>query len=95
MDWATPWRRPELTEIAGMNKITASEANRQFSKLLQNVRAGESYVITSHGKVVAQLIPPTIQNDGERRKAWDRLLKRLEKQPARNSGPWSRDEAYD
>jgi prevent-host-death family protein len=79
-----------------MDKIvSASEANRQFSKLLQNVRAGESYAIASHGKVVARLVPPAIQDVGDRRKAWDRWMRRLERQRPRNLGPWSREEGYE
>jgi prevent-host-death family protein len=79
-----------------MNKIiTASEANRQFSTLLQNVRAGTSYAITSHGKVVARLVPAAIQDDGERRKAWDKWMRRLKRQKPKNLGPWSREEGYE
>ena len=79
-----------------MNKmITASEANRQFSRLLQNVRGGESYAITSHGKVVARLVPAAIQDDRDRRKAWDRWMRRLERQRPKNLGPWSREEGYE
>ena len=36
--------------------ITAAEANRQFSRLLGEVREGASYVVTSHGKPVARMV---------------------------------------
>lgn len=80
-----------------MNRIvTASEANRSFSKLLKDVRKGHHIEVTSHGEVVARIIPVAIGEEKARRdKAWKALLKRLESQPAMNSGPWSRDEAYD
>ena len=79
-----------------MNKmITASEANRQFSTLLQDVKAGESYAITSHGKVVARLVPAGVPEDAERRKAWDRWMRRLERQTPKNLGSWSREEGYE
>jgi prevent-host-death family protein len=37
--------------------ISAADANRRFSVLLRKVREGRSYVVTSHGKPVARLIP--------------------------------------
>jgi prevent-host-death family protein len=80
-----------------MNKIvTAAEANRSFSKLLKEIRKGHQVEVTSHGEVVARIVPAESRNDRLRRdKAWKALLKRLEKQPVMNSGPWSREEAYD
>ena len=37
--------------------VSAADANRRFSLLLRGVREGRSYVVTSHGKPVARLIP--------------------------------------
>jgi prevent-host-death family protein len=37
--------------------ITATEANRDFSKLLDRVAEGEAVGITKHGKIVATLNP--------------------------------------
>ena len=37
--------------------ISAAAANRSFSQILREVRAGHSYVITAHGKSVARIIP--------------------------------------
>ncbi len=37
--------------------VSAAEANREFSKLLRGVREGNSYVVTSHGRPVAKLVP--------------------------------------
>lgn len=78
--------------------ITAAEANRSFSRLLRGVREGHSYVVTSHGRPVAKLVPADRENETMRRfrKAAKRaLLERLAKQPALNAGPWTRDELYD
>lgn len=78
-----------------MNKmITASEANREFSKMLREVgSSGTSYTITVHGKPVADLVP---RLDKERmEKAKQQLLRRLRRQRPMNLGPFSRDEAYD
>jgi prevent-host-death family protein len=80
-----------------MNKIvTASEANRSFSKLLKDVRKGHQVDVTSHGEVVARVVPVmTAEEKARRDKARTALLRRLKKQPALNSGPWSRDEGYE
>lgn len=80
-----------------MNRVvTASEANRSFSKLLKDVRKGHQIEVTSHGEVVARIVPvATEEENARRKKAWKALLKRLKNQPAMNAGPWSRGEGYD
>jgi prevent-host-death family protein len=74
--------------------ISAAEANRNFSQLLREVRQGQSYVVTSHGRPVARLAPI---HDGvaARAEARAKLLKRLRAQPIANIGRWSRDELYE
>jgi len=37
--------------------ISSADANRNFSKLLREVREGYSYVITGYGRLVARIIP--------------------------------------
>jgi len=37
--------------------LPAAEANRKFSSLLRGVQDGNSYVVTSHGKPVARIVP--------------------------------------
>jgi prevent-host-death family protein len=37
--------------------VTATEANRSFSKLLRAVERGERVEITSHGRIVAIIAP--------------------------------------
>ena len=73
--------------------ISAAEANRSFSRLLREVRAGEHYVVTSHGTPVARLIP--VKPERGREAAKQALLERLAKQPAANAGPWTREELYE
>ena len=74
--------------------VSAAEANRQFSKLLRGVRDGNSYVVTSHGRPVAKLVP--IDEEAiAREQARERLMERLRSQPVRNIGRWTRDELYD
>lgn len=72
--------------------ITAAEANRKFSRLLRGVSQGKTYVVTSHGRPVARLVPMTQSGKAG---AKQRLLERLRGQPAMNAGRWTRDELYD
>ncbi|MES0203749.1 type II toxin-antitoxin system Phd/YefM family antitoxin [Mesorhizobium australicum] len=37
--------------------VSATDANRRFSLLLRGVREGQSYVVTSHGRPVARIVP--------------------------------------
>jgi antitoxin (DNA-binding transcriptional repressor) of toxin-antitoxin stability system len=79
-----------------MNKmISAAEANRNFSKLLNELKDGTSYTITSHGKVVGELNPPGAADRADREKAWKAMLADLRKKPVLNIGPWTREELYE
>ena len=40
-----------------MRMITATDANRDFSKLLDQVAKGDTVNITKHGEIVATLVP--------------------------------------
>ena len=78
--------------------ITAAEANRSFSRLLRGVQEGRTYLVTSHGRPVARVVPPDRDDEVAlrlRSAARQALFARLEKQAALNLGPWSRDEAYE
>lgn len=74
--------------------ISAADANRRFSLLLRGIREGRRYVVTSHGKPVARLIPAGKHEDvaaGAR----SALLSRLERQSVVHVGRWTRDELYE
>lgn len=73
--------------------ISAADANRNFSQVLRDVRQGESYVVTSHGKPVARIEP--VQKAGSASNARATLLKRLRSEPVVNVGRWKRDELYE
>jgi len=73
--------------------VSAADANRMFSKLLRAVREGQSYVVTSHGKAVAKIVP-TEKNGGLTRGARAALVKRLRSERVVTIGRWSRDELY-
>ncbi len=73
--------------------ISAAEANRKFSELLRGVKAGHSYVVTSHGRPVARIEPVEAQ---DRSKAKEALLAHLESRPVTKPiGRWTRDELYE
>ena len=76
-------------------KISAADANRGFSTLLREVReGGASYVITSHGRPVARIIPAG-KHEAVISTARKVLLQRLSRQPATEAGRWTRDELYE
>ena len=77
-----------------VEKISAAEASRDFSRILEGVREGRRYVITADGKPVAQ-IGPVSAEDRFRARAKELLLARLRSQPVIDIGPWTRDELYD
>lgn len=75
--------------------ISSAEANRAFSRLLREVREeGRSFVVTSHGKPVARLIPCGAAQAGQEA-ARASLLARLAAQPVTEIGPWSRNDLYE
>jgi prevent-host-death family protein len=74
--------------------ISAAEANREFSALLRGVRRGHSYVVTSHGRPVARIVPVT-SGEGIGNAARATLFKRLKQAPALAIPKWTRDELYE
>lgn len=74
--------------------ISAAEANRQFSKILRAVEAGESFTVTSHGRPVARIVPAADER-ARRSAALGALLERLRQQPPLNLPKMTRDEIYD
>lgn len=94
--------------MADAETITAREANQQFSRLLAEVAAGRSFVITRHGVPVARLSPEP-GPDGRRRltpeqlRAWEETKAFALSRPAAEAPPsdlppgWprSRDDVYD
>lgn len=77
-----------------MKTVTAADANRQFSTVLQRVSRGEVFTVVSRGKPVATIAPV-----GSRRKQQEsarfRLVERLRQQKASGERRWSRNELYE
>jgi prevent-host-death family protein len=81
-----------------MTRVTSTEANRSFSKLLAEVRKGNEAEITVRGEVVAKLVPiekVDMQAQEARRQSWEKLMERLRQQPALNLPRISREELYE
>ena len=78
--------------------IPAAEANRSFSRLLREVREGQSFTITAHGRPVARIVPCDTDADrAARRDAWRGFLDELRARPAMDppAERWTRDELYE
>jgi prevent-host-death family protein len=81
-------------EVVMEEAVSAAEANRRFSQLLRGVREGHNYIVTSHGRPVARLVP--IEGEDEiAAGALTILLTRLRAQPIRDIGRWTREELYE
>jgi prevent-host-death family protein len=78
--------------------VSAADANRKFSELLRGVRQGLSYVVTSHGKPVAKLIPAdgdTSQAEAARSALLQRLRSQKLPKGANPRNRWTREELYE
>jgi prevent-host-death family protein len=72
--------------------VSATEANQRFSEILRHVADGESFAVTSRGRVVAEITPPQKR---EKKKSTSEFLAELEKRPIIITGPWKREDLYD
>ena len=77
--------------------ISATDANREFSRVLKEVASGETYVVTSHGKPAIRMTPVTSDeaDRAERNRKMRALLDRLAKMPLRHAGRITRDDGYE
>lgn len=74
--------------------ISAAQANREFSAVLRRVRRGQSFVVTSHGRPVAKIVPVS-EGEAMARSATASLFTRLEAARAQSIGRWQRNELYE
>ncbi|MCX7691938.1 type II toxin-antitoxin system prevent-host-death family antitoxin [Tepidimonas taiwanensis] len=77
-----------------MKTISASDANRYFSRVLRDVAAGEAVTVVARGRPVAS-IAPIRPRDPAREAAKRRLLDRLHGQDVTGSRDWTRDALYE
>ena len=77
--------------------VSATEANRSFSKLFRAVCEGAEVTVTSRGRPIAKMVP--IDGEFETRERMRAALNELKEQRARTPmkviGPWTRDDLYD
>lgn len=81
-----------------MTTITAAEANRAFSSLQRRASAGETVVVTSRGRPVAQIGPFQDEAAAEalrREAAKSALLEHLRTVKPQIVGPRTREELYE
>jgi prevent-host-death family protein len=81
-----------------MRSVSIRDANQHFSRLIKEVEAGETVVITRQGKPVAQLTPRPANrlDDPEVRAKLERLRNCLGKWPRDDYrlGPITEDDKY-
>lgn len=86
-----------VVNMSDMLTVSASEANRSFSKLLREVEQGKQVTVTSHGRRVAVISPP--ESDEVAREKKLKALAALQAHWATvehvTVGPWTRDELYE
>lgn len=64
-----------------MRQIQSSEAKAKFSELLDAVEAGETIVISRHGKPVARIVPDADAQATQGRRAVEALRRFREQMP--------------
>jgi prevent-host-death family protein len=74
--------------------VSAADAIRRFSLILRRVREGRSYIVTSHGRPVARIVPAG-KHEEVTSGARAALLSRLEAQAPIRAERWTRDELHD
>jgi prevent-host-death family protein len=80
--------------VIAVKTVSATECNRHLSKILRDVRAGETVIVTLRGKPVAE-IRSANRTVADREAAKQALFARLRSQPALNLPRIRRDELYD
>ncbi len=77
--------------------VSATEANRNFAKLLREVSLGKRVTVTSHGNPIADITPSkdAVADREKRLAALAALQKDWAEQPHITIGPWTRDDLYD
>jgi antitoxin (DNA-binding transcriptional repressor) of toxin-antitoxin stability system len=76
-----------------MKTVSAADANRQFSSVLRDVAAGETYVGLSRGRPGATIAPVRV-DEPQRLAARKGLLARLQEQEPTGRRDWTRDDLY-
>jgi len=77
--------------------ISATEANREFSRVLNEVANGEVYVVTARGKPLVRMerVKPRTADQDERKRRVQALVDELGMLPLRAPGRITRDDGYE
>ncbi len=77
--------------------ISATDANREFSRVLNEVANGETYVVTAHGKPVMRMVPvrARVADEDARRRKVHALVDELAMFPLRAPGRIIREDGYE
>lgn len=77
--------------------VSAAQANREFSKLMQIAEAGEEVVVTSRGRPKVKIVrADEAESEKERRqKAFAELTELLKSRPVLNLPRATRDDMYE
>lgn len=78
-----------------MRMITATDANRDFSKLLEQVEKGETVNISKHGKIVASIVPASRARADMEKAKQEHLAILAARKPIPGLKRGTRDELYD
>jgi prevent-host-death family protein len=78
-----------------MKMITATEANRDFSRLLEQVEGGDVINITKHGRIVATLVPARDAVEQMEKAKAEHLAVLRARKPIPGLKRGTRDELYD
>jgi len=78
-----------------MKTVTATEANRDFSKLLDEVSSGKAIGITKRGKMVATINPVNQREEEAAQASIREHLAQLRQQPVLGIPRGTRDELYE
>ena len=76
-----------------MRSVTTTDARRHFSRIMREVVAGDTVVVTSRGTPVIEIRQLAISRGG-REIAFKVLMTRLRSQAARNLPRVTRDDMY-
>jgi prevent-host-death family protein len=83
---------------SAMRTVSAADANRHFSKILGEVKKGQTIVVTSHGEPVAKIGPASEDDAHElgRERARQDLIAHLRAVQSLNIPiTWKRDDLYE
>jgi antitoxin (DNA-binding transcriptional repressor) of toxin-antitoxin stability system len=77
-----------------MRTVTATTANRFFSKLAHEVSSnGEAIIVVLQGKPLVQIAP--VDQENEKNPAWEELMTHLKSVKPTGEPKWTKGEIYD